>query len=140
MQQAEVIKVPRNFKLLGELEKTEKGLANMSVSYGLVQDDDIYMSDWRCTILGPMNSSIENRIISLRLNCDKSYPDKPPTCTFESKLNFPFIDSKGNFTATTKINWNSQNSSIESFLMEMRALMIKPEYKKNKQPEESLTY
>lgn len=72
--------------------------------------------------------------------CDNSYPDKPPTCAFESKLNFPFIDSKGNFTATTKINWNSQNSSIESFLMEMRALMIKPEYKKNKQPEENLTY
>ena len=61
----ETIIVPRNFKLLEELEKAEKGNTDMSVSYGLVQSDDISLSDWQCTILGPINSQLENRIVSL---------------------------------------------------------------------------
>tara|TARA_B100000795_G_scaffold107363_1_gene79301 strand:- start:675 stop:851 length:177 start_codon:yes stop_codon:yes gene_type:complete len=48
----EVIVVPRNFVLLEELERTEKGLTDMSVSYGLVHSDDITLSEWQCTILG----------------------------------------------------------------------------------------
>ena len=36
--------VPRNFVLLEELEKTEKGNTDMSTSYGLVQSDDITLS------------------------------------------------------------------------------------------------
>ena len=38
--------------LLEELERTEKGLTDMSVSYGLVHSDDITLSEWQCTILG----------------------------------------------------------------------------------------
>ncbi|KAL3927951.1 MAG: hypothetical protein SGPRY_002597, partial [Prymnesium sp.] len=57
----EVIVVPRNFVLLEELEKGEKGLTDMNVSYGLVRDDDITLSEWLCTILGPPNTAIENQ-------------------------------------------------------------------------------
>ena len=64
-------KVPRNFRLLEELEKGEKGLgAGMSdqpnlkradanivtteaCSYGLSDGDDLLMSNWNGTILGP---------------------------------------------------------------------------------------
>ena len=89
----EVIKVPRNFYLLEELEKAEKGNTDMAISYGLVKDDDVFMSEWRCTLLGPMNTAIENRIISLLLTCGEQYPKQKPTIRFETKLNFPFIVS-----------------------------------------------
>jgi ubiquitin-conjugating enzyme E2 variant len=65
-------KMPRNFRLLEELEKGEKGLgagkgecnpthvcsmcAEIFVeacSYGLADGDDMMMSNWNGTILGP---------------------------------------------------------------------------------------
>ncbi len=65
-------KMPRNFRLLEELEKGEKGLgagkgsdtpcipydqetdiAVEACSYGLADGDDMMMSNWNGTILGP---------------------------------------------------------------------------------------
>ena len=64
-------KMPRNFRLLEELEKGEKGLgagdSSMhclpafrhtktipeACSYGLADGDDMMMSNWNGTILGP---------------------------------------------------------------------------------------
>lgn len=87
----EVVIVPRNFTLLAELEKAEKGGGDMTVSLGLVQADDIYMSDWQCTILGPLNTAVDSRIISLLMHAGKDYPNQPPTVQFQSKVNFPFV-------------------------------------------------
>ena len=51
-------KVPRNFRLLEELEKGEKGMGAEACSYGLADGDDLMMSNWNGTILGPPHVSI----------------------------------------------------------------------------------
>lgn len=45
--------VPRNFKLLEELEACEKGTGDMAISMGLVTSDDIFLTEWNGSILGP---------------------------------------------------------------------------------------
>jgi hypothetical protein len=68
-QTGETIIVPRNFKLLEELEKSEKGHGDMNASYGLVSQDDIFMTDWNGSILGPPGVSS-----SCPPNCRKHIP------------------------------------------------------------------
>ncbi|KAI9875412.1 MAG: E2 ubiquitin-conjugating protein mms2 [Pleopsidium flavum] len=87
-------KVPRNFRLLEELEKGEKGLGAEACSYGLKDGDDLLMSNWNGTILGPPHSMHENRIYSLNIHCGDSYPDIPPTVQFVSKINLPCVDQR----------------------------------------------
>jgi len=53
----EVVIVPRNFKLLEELEKSEKGHGDMSISFGLVKSDDTFLTEWNGGILGPVGVS-----------------------------------------------------------------------------------
>ena len=91
--QQEKIIVPRNFKLLEELENAEKGKTSMEISFGLADQSDITLTEWQCTILGPMGSPVEGRIVSLLLKCDNDYPTKEPIVQFQTKMNYPFIVS-----------------------------------------------
>lgn len=133
---------PRNFKLLEELEKGEKGLSAESISYGLSNQDDITMTHWNGTILGPPHSTHENRIYSLTIVCDEKYPDEPPQVKFVSKINLPCVDDDGTVNVDkfdTLKSWK-RSYSMETVLLELRKSMASPANKKLSQPPEGSTY
>ncbi|RGB37136.1 ubiquitin-conjugating enzyme/RWD-like protein [Rhizophagus diaphanus] len=136
-------KVPRNFKLLEELEKGEKGIGDGTCSYGLSNGEDIYMSDWNGTIIGPPGTIHENRIYSLKLYCDENYPNNPPIVHFISRINLPCVNQHSGkvepFRLSCLSQWKSSNS-LEDILVDLRREMANAVNKKLPQPPEGSTF
>merc|ERR1711963_223186 len=108
--------VPRNFQLLDELEAGQKG-GDGTVSWGLVNDDDIGMVNWTGMILGPPKTSFENRIYNLRLVCGDSYPKEAPKISFTTRISMNEVDEQGRVkSAWINKNWNYPNSNIKTVL------------------------
>lgn len=138
-----MVEVPRNFRLLEELEKGEKALGvNQNVSVGLRDADDIYMHYWNGTIVGPGGTTFENRILSLEIKCDEHYPKRPPHIRFLSKVNLPCVDADGTVNVTKFRlfkNWDVK-TTMEVCLAELRHEMEMPSNRKLPQPEEGSVY
>jgi len=136
-------KVPRNFRLLEELEKGEKGLGAEACSYGLDDGDDLTLTNWTGTILGPPHSVHENRIYSLKIHCGESYPDSPPEVTFISRVNLPCVDQKNgkvNLQNLPSISTWRRDFTMETILIELRRFMAHPANKKLPQPPEGTNF
>ena len=105
-----------------ELEKGEKGLGDGSISYGLADGDDISMTNWNATIIGPGHSTHENRIYTLSVECGAAYPANPPLVKFISKVNLPFVSSTGSIDTSnfSTLNRWSENTTIEKILVDLR--------------------
>eukprot|EP01027_Heterolobosea_sp_BB2_P001926 GEZU01002883.1.p1 GENE.GEZU01002883.1~~GEZU01002883.1.p1 ORF type:complete len:152 (-),score=30.18 GEZU01002883.1:165-587(-) len=135
--------VPRNFRLLEELEKGERGTGDAMTSYGLDNPDDITMSSWTGTIIGPESTVHEGRIYTLKLYCGEDYPNKPPTVRFVTRINMGCVDGSGNIDKTRfpllGSAWNSKYT-IEKILQELRKEMASPANRKLPQPPENARY
>ncbi|KAF9346494.1 E2 ubiquitin-conjugating protein mms2 [Mortierella sp. AD094] len=136
-------KIPRNFKLMDELEKGEKGIGDGTCSYGLSDGDDMTMSDWNGTILGPGHTVHENRIYSLKIHCGENYPDIPPTVSFLSRVNLPCVNQTSGRVDPTKLaclsNWK-RTYGLETVLVDLRREMASPSNRKLPQPAEGSTF
>lgn len=137
-----MVEVPRNFRLLEELEHGEKAQGASMVSYGLRDGDDLLLRFWNGTIIGPPGTAFENRIISCELYCDENYPKTPPQVRFQSKVNMSCVGPNGVVDRSRFPlfqAWSPKNT-IEVVLNELRREMASPANRKLPQPPEGSTY
>lgn len=139
----ETVIVPRNFKLLEELEVSEKGHGDMAISFGLVDASDTFLREWNGGILGPPGTYHDGRFYELKITCTDNYPADPPVVKFISKINMTCVDPKTGSIITTKLpatqNWN-RNLGIEQILTSLRREMCSDANRRSRQPAEGLTF
>ncbi|KAI2489478.1 hypothetical protein MHU86_25118 [Fragilaria crotonensis] len=139
----ETVIVPRNFKLLEELERSEKGVGDMSISFGLVDSGDTFLTHWNGGILGPGGTQHDGRFYELRIRCPEKYPAVPPEVRFVSKINMTCVDPKTGVVNPNKVpamrSWN-RNLGIEQVLGSLRAEMCSEQNRRLRQAAEGTTF
>ena len=134
--------MPRNFKLLEELEASEKGTGDMAVSLGLCDPDDILLSEWNASILGPPGTAFDGRLFELRISCGPDYPVVAPKVRFVSRVNLSFVNQSNGVVESelqALSNWN-RNMTMESILVNIKNAMMAPQNRRLPQPPEGAVF
>jgi ubiquitin-conjugating enzyme E2 variant len=114
----------------------------MNCSMGLVNHDDILLTDWNGSILGPQGTLFDNRLYELRISCGPDYPNKPPSVRFASRINLPHVNQSTGVVETSLPVFQSwtRNGTIESVLVGLRSLMSAPQNRRLPQPPDGSMY
>ena len=109
------VKVPRNFRLLAELEDGEKGLGDAALSYGLADADDADLTTWACSIIGPDRTNFARRYYSLTIVTGDNYPNKAPQVTFNnpSSINIKCVSKSGDVNLKIIKNWKPSYKIVD---------------------------
>jgi len=154
-------RVPRSFQLRQELDFAEKGAKGRGldpdrdfISYGLGDVSNTgfdkpktylnQLSNWNCSIIGPQNTNIGDRIYTIEIICGPDYPNAAPTVSFKTRIN---MASVGNTSSNSpgRVNlqvlgyvWDKRNSDMYQILKALRQGMKAAS--KKKQPQYNSTY
>ena len=87
--------------------------------------NDQTFTNWNGTIVGPPNTTFDNKIMFLEIVCGDNYPASPPAVKFTSKVNLPFVDAKGNITTKFNLfsNWNPA-TTLEKLMIGIKNEMV----------------
>jgi ubiquitin-conjugating enzyme E2 variant len=119
--------IPRNFKLLEELDEAEKSSkGGADVSLGLANADDTFLTDWQASIFASAGGG-EPRLWLLSLRAGPEYPRVAPSLRFISRVAMDAVDAKGNVLPAKLpylAGWKPTHSLLGA-LNEVKALIVR---------------
>eukprot|EP01013_Petalomonas_cantuscygni_P016913 TRINITY_DN33993_c0_g1_i1.p4 TRINITY_DN33993_c0_g1~~TRINITY_DN33993_c0_g1_i1.p4 ORF type:complete len:136 (-),score=13.19 TRINITY_DN33993_c0_g1_i1:270-677(-) len=133
------VEVPRNFRLLEELDRVSDGTVTVGLKEG---DDDIYMHSWQGTIIGAQGTAFDGRIYTLAIHVGDDYPYKPPQFRFTTRINMSCIEPNGAINTAKLPSLASWRPDFDMYrvLADIRREMASPANRRLPQPAEGTRY